>query len=316
MTDCAVIIPAYNAAAYLEQAIASALGQTTPVTLLVVDDGSTDATPEICAKYGSALRLLRQSNQGVSVARNAGAAASEAEWLLFLDADDRLLRDAVERLLLRARESSSGVCYGQTVYFDEVTGARRTHGHGASEGPPPAGAHGSFWKSAITTPGAALIRRSLFAEVGGFDPAVNSLADRDFWLKAGVLAPFAFVNAPVIEKREHGDNMSGNLNRALFQAAVVQLGFLDWCAARQIDTSFLETNPPAIIDNVLRKSFETRSLGAIRDLLTLAEQQNLSTPLLPEARRYVSLTPTAADLRLRLRAARQRISRLFGKGDQ
>lgn len=84
-----VVIPAYNAAATLARAIESVRAQTWPAhEIIVVDDGSQDATAEIAAGFGETVTLIRQANSGVSVARNAGAAAASGDWLAFLDADD------------------------------------------------------------------------------------------------------------------------------------------------------------------------------------------------------------------------------------
>lgn len=89
-----VVIPAYNAAATLAQAIDSVRAQTWPAhEIIVVDDGSTDATADVAAGYGAAVTLIRQPNRGVSVARNAGAAAATGDWLAFLDADDTYAPD-------------------------------------------------------------------------------------------------------------------------------------------------------------------------------------------------------------------------------
>ncbi|MDP2264951.1 MAG: glycosyltransferase, partial [Thiobacillus sp.] len=77
-----VIIPAFNAAATLVRAIESVRAQSWPAhEIIVVDDGSTDATAEIARQYGDAVRLIQQENSGVSVARNAGAAVATGDWL-------------------------------------------------------------------------------------------------------------------------------------------------------------------------------------------------------------------------------------------
>lgn len=84
-----VIIPAYNSETTLARAIDSVLAQSYPVQeIIVVDDGSTDGTSEVAARYASKLRYIHQDNAGVSSARNRGAQAASGDWLAFLDADD------------------------------------------------------------------------------------------------------------------------------------------------------------------------------------------------------------------------------------
>ena len=94
-----VIIPTYNYGGYVNRAIDSALRQSGELDsqVIVVDDGSTDDTPQVAAAYGDSIRYIRQLNQGVSVARNRGLAEARHEWVVFLDADDRLLPNALER---------------------------------------------------------------------------------------------------------------------------------------------------------------------------------------------------------------------------
>lgn len=92
-----VVIPAFNSASTLARAIESVRAQSWPAhEIIVVDDGSTDATAEIARQFGEAVRLIRQENRGVSVARNAGAAAATGDWLAFLDADDWYAPDRIK----------------------------------------------------------------------------------------------------------------------------------------------------------------------------------------------------------------------------
>ena len=90
-----VVIPAFNSVATLARAIESVRAQSWPVhEIIVVDDGSTDATAEVARRFGT-VRLIQQHNSGVSVARNAGAAAATGDWLAFLDADDWYAPDRI-----------------------------------------------------------------------------------------------------------------------------------------------------------------------------------------------------------------------------
>lgn len=92
-----VIIPAFNAAATLARAVESVRAQSWPAhEIIVVDDGSTDATAEVARQFGEAVRLIQQKNGGVSVARNAGAVAATGDWLAFLDADDWYADDRIK----------------------------------------------------------------------------------------------------------------------------------------------------------------------------------------------------------------------------
>ena len=92
-----VIIPAYNSAATLARAIESVRAQSWPAhEIIVVDDGSTDATAAEARQFGEVVRVIQQPNSGVSVARNAGAAAASGDWLAFLDADDWYAPDRIK----------------------------------------------------------------------------------------------------------------------------------------------------------------------------------------------------------------------------
>jgi hypothetical protein len=92
------VIPSYNVAAYLGQALDSVLGQTLPpLEVIVVDDGSTDASAAVAESYGPPVRVIRQKNQGPSIARNRGLDEARGEWVAFLDGDDYWLPGKLEK---------------------------------------------------------------------------------------------------------------------------------------------------------------------------------------------------------------------------
>lgn len=111
-----IIIPAYNAERYLREALESALAQTyRDIEVIVVDDGSTDSTPEIIREFAvrdRRIKAIRQANGGVSAARNAAIAQSAGEWISFLDSDDCLYLWSIGFMMDVARESGCQLVYG------------------------------------------------------------------------------------------------------------------------------------------------------------------------------------------------------------
>jgi glycosyltransferase involved in cell wall biosynthesis len=120
-----IIMPCYNAARFIDEAIASVLAQTEASwELIVIDDGSTDGSADIVRRFADPrIRLITQANAGVSAARNAGLAASVGEFVAFLDADDRMRPDRLQLPLgIFAREPSLDLVVGDFIRFEQDSG--------------------------------------------------------------------------------------------------------------------------------------------------------------------------------------------------
>lgn len=112
-----VVVPVWNADRYLREALESLRSQTyANFEAILVDDGSTDNSPEICKEFcksDSRFHLIIQENAGVSAARNAGLDLSKGEWIAFMDADDIIMSDALELLIQSANECGAGIIVGE-----------------------------------------------------------------------------------------------------------------------------------------------------------------------------------------------------------
>jgi glycosyltransferase involved in cell wall biosynthesis len=201
-----IVIPCFNQAAFLAEAIESALAQTWPhVEVVVVDDGSTDDSAAVARRYP--VRLVQQPNSGVSSARNAGLSASTGDAIVFLDADDRLRAGAAAHAaaVLRARPEAM-LAFGRCASIDDA-------GRPLPAAQPPVAGdpyHVLLGHNCIWTPAAAAFRRRVFDDVGGFDPAVGPSADYDMYLRVASRFPVAVHDAIVADYRQHDGSMSGD----------------------------------------------------------------------------------------------------------
>ena len=207
----AAVIPVYNGAAFVAEAIESVLAQTHPVAeCVVVDDGSTDATAEVVGRFGAPVRLIRQANAGVATARNRGAAESAARYVAFLDADDAWKPDKLERQLAAAAAGPTLVVCDLEL-FDE-TGA--VIGRIAMRPGPETLRDMVLFEGVetVSCSSTALLERSRFDALGGFDPRLSQSADWDFLARAWLAASVVAVPEPLVRYRVHGANMSRNVS--------------------------------------------------------------------------------------------------------
>jgi glycosyltransferase involved in cell wall biosynthesis len=201
-----VIIPCYNQSHYLIEAIQSVLTQSLPPTeIIVVDDGSPDDTKAIATRYPE-VRYVRQENKGLAAARNAGFAVSRGEYIVFLDADDRLRPEAIAtNLAILDRERDAALCFGRTVLFYPDGKVSPTSNWVGAEP-----YLDLLRRNPIACPGSVLYRRRVLDSVGGFDPSVNPVSDYDMYLRIALTHRIISHDTVVVEYRKHGSNMSNN----------------------------------------------------------------------------------------------------------
>jgi glycosyltransferase involved in cell wall biosynthesis len=188
----AVVIPAFNAQHTLERAVRSALGQTLlPDQILVIDDGSTDATAEIAGALGPRVQCLRQSNSGVAAARNRGIANARAEFVAFLDADDEWLPHHLEQA------SAVFAADPGLVWYSAAYERRELGGPIFRSSPPARLLEGGIivrdyfeaamaWTSYTPT---MIVRRGALTDMGGFDVGMPTAEDLDLWFRLALDHP-------------------------------------------------------------------------------------------------------------------------------
>jgi glycosyltransferase involved in cell wall biosynthesis len=202
-----VIIPAYNAAAFLGETLDSVLAQTYPnLEIIVVDDGSTDATPHLLDGYRERIRVLREANAGQGAARNYGAREARGNLLAFLDNDDLWDPDKIAcqvGLLARFPEALAVYCDHRTI---DAKG-KPLAATAALAHPRPSGdiLRALLLGSCIVTPGLVLLRRGAFDVSGGFDetPSMRGHEDYALWLRLATQGSFIYSPDTLVSYRRH-----------------------------------------------------------------------------------------------------------------
>jgi hypothetical protein len=234
-----VVIPAYNCAPYLQRALDSIAAQHDPrLEVVAVDDGSTDETAEVLARYPE-VRVHRQANAGVAAARNQAIALARGEWIAFLDADDvwRPHRLAFARLAAERAQAAlvfssfalvdrDGACLAPDAiasYYRVFSrygwkrqqilpriGALTVEGATADlfAGPGfPWLFRGNFIKTSTV-----LVRRDVVVKLGKFDPSLSTEEDYDLWLRIAMDHTIAYLDVPLVDVRRRPDQLTSAEN--------------------------------------------------------------------------------------------------------
>ena len=217
MTEVSVIIPTYNREKFISECVQSVLAQTLPAReIIIVDDGSTDATYNILRDLGfnslstkkTVLRYFFQQNRGVSSARNLGIKEARSEYIALLDSDDLWLKSKLDRQVSAFQNDiqSSRLCHTDEIWIRNgvrVNQHKKHKKHGGN-------VFQSCLKLCCISPSSAMMHRSVFADFGFFDEDLPACEDYDFWLRYSAKEDVNFIDEPlIIKKGGHSDQLSG-----------------------------------------------------------------------------------------------------------
>lgn len=234
-----VVIPCFNAGAYIEATLRSVLSQGRRVhEVIVVDDGSSDGSPALVRARFPSVRVIEQRNQGVAVARNTGIEAARAEWVAFVDADDIWLPGKLDQqFALAEAETDAQVIYSAwevwtssqlepaapwlAALLATASDERRWAG-------PTGWIYPQLLLSCEVWTSTVLIKASLLKQIGGFDPGLRIGEDYDLWLRASRESRILRVPRPLALYRQHQQNITRSVPAQNFRALVVERAVARW----------------------------------------------------------------------------------------
>jgi len=202
-----VIIPTFNRASFLREAMDSVLAQTErDLELIIVDDGSQDHTPGLCKGLDQRIRYFYQPNRGVSAARNLGIQKSRGELIAFLDSDDLWMPDKLARQVeWMSNHEAIPLCHTDEIWIRRGRRVNPKKIHRKSGG----WIYPLCLPRCMISPSSVLIRRRLFEIVGGFDESLPICEDYDLWLRITSRFEVGYLAEPLIIKRGgHSDQLS------------------------------------------------------------------------------------------------------------
>ncbi|HBG61917.1 MAG: hypothetical protein A2Y03_09700 [Omnitrophica WOR_2 bacterium GWF2_38_59] len=206
-----IILPTYNGEKYVEEALNSIFNQSfSDYEIIVIDNGSKDSTLEILSKYTKKITILKESQPGVSFARNKGIKASKGKYIAFIDQDDIWHRDKLlEQKQLLASDLGVGMVgsgydvinsYGKII--DIIKKKNQNKENFIQE---------LFVRNLIGPPACMMIKKECFDSVGCFDTELNGVEDKDLWIRILEKYDIKYFENSLIKYRVHDDNAHKNV---------------------------------------------------------------------------------------------------------
>ncbi len=248
-----VIIPTFNRAAILPRAVDSVLAQTVaPQELIVVDDGSTDSTQDVLASYISQIKVITQSNKGVSAARNTGINHAKGDWFALLDSDDEWKPSKLERQIDYIEHNPScKILQTQENWIRHGLWANPKNKHNKPSG----WIFQNCLKMCVVSPSAVIIHREVFEKVGFFDETLLACEDYDLWLRIALHYPIDLLDESLIVKYGGHDDQ---LSRAIWGLDRFRIQALD----KLLDNPAVNPNQTELVRNELKRKMTVLLTGA------------------------------------------------------
>ena len=244
MSDVTVVIPTYNRARFIEEAVESVLAQSyPPLEVIIVDDGSTDDTASVCARFQSPVRYIRRQNEGAATARNVGILAAKGNWIAFCDSDDIWKSQKLERQMAALADTGAGWSFtdfglidpdGKRIHADK-SGSTKAFGVLAESGVAPAehfarwlrlrevgsgsdtltvyhgDAFGMLFLGNVALTSTSVFSREVIDRAGLFDPAYWRAEDTEFFHRISVHSDVAIIMESLVDYRVgHASIMTGD----------------------------------------------------------------------------------------------------------
>lgn len=223
MPIVSVIIPTYNSANLVVDAIDSVLAQTyKDYEIIVVDDGSTDNTRKVLQSYGNQIKYLYQENAHISVARNHGFRVSTGKYIAQLDADDLWLPDKLEKQMKVAEQHpDAGLIYCDSYICDYGKEQQKDRVFFQLYVPPAEGnVFKYFFKTNPLCTSSAVISRNMWERLGGLDTTLRGGQDVEFFLRITYFSAAYFCHEPLMIYRCHSQNTSSTITYANVRSAL------------------------------------------------------------------------------------------------
>lgn len=218
-TKISALIPTYNCERYICDAVDSVLAQTYPVhEVIVVDDGSTDQTRAILARYGQRIRYIRQVNAGPPAARNTGIAHAKGDFIALLDSDDLWVPRKLERQMdYLGNRPECGLIYTDMKTFDETGIIEESVKASRNLTLPSGRIFPQMFAETLFQTSAVLIRKSCIDTVGPFDTSLRMGDDYEFFMRISRHYELGYVDEPLVLYRQHPDQGTRTWGKQLQQ---------------------------------------------------------------------------------------------------